>query len=65
MQKPKLNWSSRNLMEELGEEEPRKDGYFIGRQTKSTNLDAWGSQRLSHQPKSKHGLVIGLLHICR
>jgi hypothetical protein len=26
----------------------------------TTNLDAWGSQRLNHQPKSIHRLDLGL-----
>ena len=29
------------------------------RLTESTKLDPWGSQRLNHQPKSKHGLDLG------
>jgi hypothetical protein len=31
---------------------PEGDRNFTGRPTESTNLDPWGSQRLSHQPKS-------------
>lgn len=45
-----------------------RDGNYIGRSTKSTSLDSWGYQRLNHQPKSIHGLDLGLsthmLQIC-
>jgi hypothetical protein len=43
--------------------------YFLGtvwirkRCTESTNLDPWGFLRLNHQPKSIHGLDLGLLNI--
>jgi hypothetical protein len=36
------------------------DRNSTGRQTESTNLDPWGSQRLNHQPKNTHRLDIDL-----
>ena len=39
---------------------PEGDRNSTGRQIDSTNLDCWGSQRLNHQPKSIHGLHLGL-----
>jgi hypothetical protein len=54
---------------ELGDSYGRIEGRIIGprgnrnsteRPTESTNLDPWVSQRLNHQPKSIHGLDLGL-----
>jgi hypothetical protein len=39
---------------------PEGDRNSIGRATKSTNLDPWGSKSLNHQPKNIHGVDLGL-----
>ena len=39
---------------------PSGDRNSTGRPTESTNLDSWGSQRMSHQPKNIHRLNLGL-----
>jgi hypothetical protein len=41
------------------------DGNSIGRPTVSTNSNPWELQRLSHQPRSKHGLGCSPWHIFR
>lgn len=53
-------------MEEFGEGlRAPKEIELTGRLTESTNLDSLDSQSLTHQPKSKHQLVLSpLLHIC-
>jgi hypothetical protein len=39
---------------------PERDRNSTGRPTESTNLDLWGSQSLSHQPKNIDWLEVGL-----
>ena len=40
------------------QEEGLCDQKEIGRPTESTNLDPWGSQRLNHQPKNIHVVLL-------
>lgn len=39
---------------------PKGDRNSTGRPTESPNLDAWGSQRLNHQPRNMYQLDLGL-----
>jgi hypothetical protein len=44
--------------------DPEKDTDSTKRPTESTNLNPWGFQSLNHQPKTRHGLDLGPLHLC-
>ena len=62
---PNIRWSSRSLVEEFGEglreqrtETPQED------QQSQLPWTLEGFQRMNHQPKSGHGIDVGLLHIC-
>jgi hypothetical protein len=59
-----MNWAHEPLWKSQGRTEGAEgDGNPIGRTTVLTNRTTQTSQRLSHQPKSIHGLVLGPCYI--
>ena len=57
---PNFRQSFGTLMEEWGRiESPERDENLTGRPRESTNLTPGSSQRLSNQPKNKHGHKCG------
>ena len=62
---PNIRWSLGNLTEELGEglSGTKRTGTLQEDQESQLTWTLGGSQRVNHQPKSKHQLDLGPLHI--